>query len=203
MPKLRLFFDTFKPRDPVSKTANARNMNRIGNVLSDIECVGGHFLKPTNAEGLGWKLIIDGNSDGKDGKDTPPIEDINFPFNRRWAFGISTNFLTVSIWNARTERYPDNFEEASNPKDITASGTDDFWVGFKFDTTLCLSSPSTAYTVTGPHSSEPVSSATDVRDGKFIGALFKFAIYTDSAGNTRLRLLRDYIHGAQHLQVTT
>jgi hypothetical protein len=53
----------FKGGDPVRKTAGATHQNRISNILNDMRGVGCRVVKPTNAEGRNWKIIVDGSSD--------------------------------------------------------------------------------------------------------------------------------------------
>jgi hypothetical protein len=53
----------FKGGDPVRKTAGATHQNRISNILNDVRGIGCRVVKPTNAEGRNWKIIVDGSSD--------------------------------------------------------------------------------------------------------------------------------------------
>jgi len=61
--KLADFFHRIMPEDPLRKVANVRDMRRVHNILEDIEGVGCRVEKPTNREGLGWRIIVDGSSD--------------------------------------------------------------------------------------------------------------------------------------------
>ena len=63
--------NTFKRGDPLRKVANHTQANRIANVLLDIKGVGCRIEKPTNADGRGWKVIVDGSSDEPFPDDTP------------------------------------------------------------------------------------------------------------------------------------
>ena len=53
----------FLTGDPVRVTAEHGQQNKIANILKDIEGIGCRVQKPTGADGLGWRIIIDGNSD--------------------------------------------------------------------------------------------------------------------------------------------
>jgi hypothetical protein len=68
---------TWLPETPLRLVANVRQMNRIANILNNIQGVNCRIEKPTNAEGKGWLIIVDGSSDVKatDGNDIPnPFE---------------------------------------------------------------------------------------------------------------------------------
>ncbi len=62
---LRNWLRRFIKGDPVNKVCDTRNMNRIANILEDLEVFGTNGIraainKPTNAEGMGWSIQIDG-----------------------------------------------------------------------------------------------------------------------------------------------
>ena len=62
---LRNFLRRFVPGDPVYIVADTKNLNRMANILEDIEVVGTNGIsaeisKPTDAEGRGWIIAIDG-----------------------------------------------------------------------------------------------------------------------------------------------
>lgn len=59
--------------DPVRAVANATQANRIANILNGIEGVGCRIHKPTNAEGHGWKIIVDGSTDIVPPNDPPLV----------------------------------------------------------------------------------------------------------------------------------
>ena len=65
--------NTFKRGDPLRKVANHTQANRIANVLLDIKGVGCRIEKPTNADGRGWKVIVDGTTDEEFPEGTPPV----------------------------------------------------------------------------------------------------------------------------------
>ncbi len=63
---LRHWLKRFKSGDPVCKVADTRNMNRIANILEDLEVVGSNgvsanITKPTDGEGRGWVINVDGS----------------------------------------------------------------------------------------------------------------------------------------------
>lgn len=91
---LRNWLKRFVPGDPVSKVCDTRNLNRIANVLEDIDVIGRNGIdatinKPTEAEGLGWMIVVDGAklramSGGRHwGKLVSPTE----PSNTAWSTG--------------------------------------------------------------------------------------------------------------------
>ena len=55
---VNFLFGKFKADDPLRKVANVKQANRIANILNDITGEGCHIDKPTNAEGLGWRVIV-------------------------------------------------------------------------------------------------------------------------------------------------
>ncbi len=62
---LRNWLRRFVPGDPVCKVADTTNLNRIANVLEDIEVIGSAGIsaqidKPTAQEGIGWTIHING-----------------------------------------------------------------------------------------------------------------------------------------------
>ena len=65
--------NTFRAGMPLRIVANHRQQNRIANILSDIVGVGCRIEKPINAEGRGWRIVIDGTSDEEypDGSEPP------------------------------------------------------------------------------------------------------------------------------------
>jgi hypothetical protein len=73
-----LFLTTdFKTGDPLPKVVNARNLNRIGNILMSLRVVGGHLDRSFSAEGTDWLLVIDGAND------TPTPDGIYSPTSDR------------------------------------------------------------------------------------------------------------------------
>lgn len=57
------WLQTFKAGDPVRKVCSVRNMNRIANILNNIEGIGCRIVKNTTAEGRDWKIVVDGGTD--------------------------------------------------------------------------------------------------------------------------------------------
>lgn len=54
---------TFIPETPLRLVANVRQMNRIANILNNIQGVNCRIEKPTNDEGRNWLIVVDGGSD--------------------------------------------------------------------------------------------------------------------------------------------
>jgi hypothetical protein len=54
---------TWKAGDPLRAVGNARQQNRLANILNDLQGINCRVLKPTDAEGLGWRIAVDGGSD--------------------------------------------------------------------------------------------------------------------------------------------
>jgi len=50
-------------RDPVRVTANAKQQNRVANVLKYISGLGCRVVKPVGGDGKNWLIVVDGNSD--------------------------------------------------------------------------------------------------------------------------------------------
>lgn len=60
---LAKWIGVFAPEEPLRKVSNVKQRNRIANILADIRGIGCRISKPTNAEGSGWAIIVDGSSD--------------------------------------------------------------------------------------------------------------------------------------------
>lgn len=54
---------TFLPETPLRLVANVRQMNRIANILNNIQGVNCRIIKPTNDEGKNWLIVVDGGTD--------------------------------------------------------------------------------------------------------------------------------------------
>lgn len=54
------FIKQFKSGDPVREVSNHVDHNRVANILNDVDGVGCHWEKPTNGEGRGWMVVVDG-----------------------------------------------------------------------------------------------------------------------------------------------
>jgi hypothetical protein len=57
------WFTEYPPGTPVRRIANVEEANRIRRILNDIKGVGCRIEKPENANGLGWRIIVDGTTD--------------------------------------------------------------------------------------------------------------------------------------------
>jgi len=55
--------NTFKGKEPLRQYCSFRWHNRVANILQNIQGVGLRIEKPTDGEGLGWKIINDGSTD--------------------------------------------------------------------------------------------------------------------------------------------
>jgi hypothetical protein len=191
------FFKRFRHGRPVREYCDAKHFNRVSNVLEDISGIGCRVQKPLNAEGLGWRIIVDGTSD----HELPPDfgqATKGFPYGATWPYGLLINGDTVSVYNATVERYPSRYEATPNPTDIVMDTKGTRWVGYLFDSKV------NTLTVTGPHTSEPETSTEDYDDGLFRGPLFKFTVEDDGEETpsvTSVILTRDYVHGRMDLQI--
>lgn len=76
----------FSPEDPLRLVSNTTQRNRLTNVLADLRGVGCRVHKPTNAEGLGWRIIFDGGTDMAPPGYVPPIVT-----DRQFAVGDTDN----------------------------------------------------------------------------------------------------------------
>lgn len=86
--------NNFKQGDPTRIVADHLQANRIANILQDIQGLGCRIEKPTDADGRGWKIIIDGSSDI-----TPP-DGYEFPGGSRIDqfdvnFAVTAGYVTV------------------------------------------------------------------------------------------------------------
>lgn len=63
------WFSEYQKGDPVRLVANVEETNRVHRILNDIKGIGCRIEKPRGANGLGWRIIVDGSSD------TDPIPD--------------------------------------------------------------------------------------------------------------------------------
>lgn len=57
------WFKEYKPGDPVRLVANVEETNRVHRILDDVQGIGCRIEKPRNANGRGWRIIVDGTSD--------------------------------------------------------------------------------------------------------------------------------------------
>jgi hypothetical protein len=55
--------NNFKAGDSPIAFCSARQHNRVANILQDLQGIGCRIDKPLDAEGRGWRIVIDGSSD--------------------------------------------------------------------------------------------------------------------------------------------
>ncbi len=53
----------YRPGEPIRHLCDPSERNKINNILQDISGVGCRIEKPTDLNGMGWKIVIDGTSD--------------------------------------------------------------------------------------------------------------------------------------------
>ena len=156
------FLKRFTAGQPVRVVANARNLSRIANILEDIQGVGLRIQKPTDAEGMGWRIINDGTSDatipnppgdeeGPEKKRQEALAYANkaFPIGDKWPWGIYWDGDKATVYNPRMLREP--YAVTTVDTEITMFA-DKPWIGYK------LTQGSGAHgllSVTGPHAREP------------------------------------------------
>ena len=81
------WFREYKPEDPLRKVSNVDEVNRVHRILNDIKGIGCRIEKPRGANGLGWRIVVDGSSDldpipdSSVGSDTGqiPVKPYDFP----------------------------------------------------------------------------------------------------------------------------
>lgn len=76
MPSIFHFLKRFKPGDSVRAFCSARHHNRVANVLEDIRGLNCRIIKPTNSDGRGWIVAIDGGSDMELPDGFPTLSDL-------------------------------------------------------------------------------------------------------------------------------
>lgn len=54
------FLRRSRPGDPLRNVATTEKLNRICNILEDIQGQGCHIEKPTAKNGYGWRIVVDG-----------------------------------------------------------------------------------------------------------------------------------------------
>jgi hypothetical protein len=118
----------FKPEDPLRLVANVRQQNRIANILNDIQGVNCRIIKPTNADGKGWMIVVDGSSDLKPEPGSEPYwpdpfsgncDSLNQMYKIVQAAGGDSFTIRPGIWdrcdaiNASSHKHDDVFNPAS------------------------------------------------------------------------------------------
>lgn len=81
----------YRPGEPIRHLCDPAERNIINNILQDISGVGCRIEKPTDLNGMGWKIVIDGTSDI-----TPP-DNYEFPGG-----GVTLDEISLD-WNSGTE----------------------------------------------------------------------------------------------------
>jgi hypothetical protein len=200
---LRGFLRTFGPGMPVRVVAGWRNLTRIANVLQDLAGVGCRVEKPTNAEGFGWKIVIDGSSDVPlpDGFPRP------FPWGDQWCWGIDFLFPpgtlldpiaypTVVIYRGALRRGPLTVYTVNSTRFTLTDTPDEDEVTVKLVWQLDPSGDA----LTAERWTE-VSAPAD-HDGLIVGPLYDIGLSwgldeddQPDEDQPRLRIIRDVIHG--------
>lgn len=58
--------EDYRPEDPLRKVVSARQQRRIARILNDFQGVNCRVEKPSDAEGRGWRIVVDGTTDIED-----------------------------------------------------------------------------------------------------------------------------------------
>ena len=83
------FFPRVKKGDPVCRFCDILFFRRVRNILEDIQGIGCRIIKKQDAEGNGWRIVVDGSSDVPLPPDFPPEERRNYPYgSTRWLWGV-------------------------------------------------------------------------------------------------------------------
>lgn len=99
---------TWLPETPLRLVANVRQMNRIANILNGIQGVNCRIIKPTNAEGKGWMIVVDGSSDLKP---EPGSEE-------QWPTPFSRSLGTADYEYQVYQRMADDDTDPENPVEV-------------------------------------------------------------------------------------
>lgn len=101
---VRNFLKSHMPNAPSRTVPGVTTANRVANILQDIQGIGCRIEKPTDREGLGWHVVVDGSTDiaNPDGSTNPPFATYkggSFSENRGGTYGelvtISDGWLNV------------------------------------------------------------------------------------------------------------
>ena len=113
---MRGFLKRFRSGMPVSQVVDTENLNRIANILEDIEGYNGiRIEKPTNAKGCGWKVVLDLTGGA--------VGDSGFPFGEQWPFGLKIDGAEVTIYGGIYRFASKEINvAAADPITITADG---------------------------------------------------------------------------------
>lgn len=87
-----------KAGDSVATVPGVDDANRIANILQNLTGVGCRIEKPTDRNGYGWRIIVDGTSDEYDGG--APGDTYEVPWDNRPAMyhlsGVTTDGFSIS-----------------------------------------------------------------------------------------------------------
>jgi len=102
------WFKEYKAEDPLRMVANVEEVNRVHRILNDIKGVGCRIEKPQGANGLGWRIVVDGSTD------LDPIPDSNIgtdtgqipsrPYDHRAHIGVPVG--GIIIWSGVATEIP-------------------------------------------------------------------------------------------------
>jgi len=195
MGAIRNFLQRKRPGDPVGKTGDAAAWNRVCNILEDMTGVGIRIQKPTDREGRGWKLIVDGSSDEGESPTTyqPPWQTMNtYP----WPYGVSIDEDEVTILRAAANIGGAQSRITCSDTTITMTeGNEYIWAE------IDMAAAPYVLSVTGPHSAE---AANDIENGLYRFTLYRFTLELDEEDNVIEAVMKeDYIHGVAWPQVYT
>jgi hypothetical protein len=124
--------EDFKPGDPVRKVAGARQARRIARVLNDIQGIGCRIEKPKNAEGYGWRVILDGSSDLPYPPNmTPPFGGSSSPADySKYQHGFSISGEYISLLEGDVKHYG-ALEVTTPAAQFLLQGTQYFYVHYE------------------------------------------------------------------------
>ena len=74
--------DFTKGLTPLWRTAGARQQRTLANIWKHIEGIGCRIVKPIDAEGKNWNIVVDG------GSDVPPPDGFTFPWDPIYPFKV-------------------------------------------------------------------------------------------------------------------
>jgi len=152
------WFKEYKAEDPLRKVANVEEVNRVHRILNDIKGVGCRIEKPQGANGLGWKIVVDGSTD------LDPIPDSNIgtdtgqipvrPYDLPGRYGMPAGI--IAMWSGSEGGIPSGWALCDG-----TSGTPDlrgrFIVGRKSGDTDFSGTPDTGGAKTHTHSDHTVN----------------------------------------------
>ena len=137
MPAIFNWLSRFVPETPLRKVANVRQQNRIANILEDIQGIGCRILKPTDREGLGWRIMLDGSSD------VEPPADTYLAWDEQYSWRLTLESFDIASITSGTLYWR---REAQTITDYT--GTIDFSTNTHFYITVDRSGATPTFTWT-------------------------------------------------------